>query len=225
LLHLPVQPCIVQQGTVQIYYFPQQQDVHFKCNSKGDWDTFSLKLFGGGVLNNVSSCYITTEKLQFYRELQGELDSAIPSPTLYVPEVSPVLSTQELHTLQQLVPVNTEEVDQMATRISNHYHGKDVNSLMQLQAVSLKHEERTKWLLYALIVVSTILGTFLCYYCTLPFLGRIVKKWKQVPNVPVHSQVETECPFLPPHMCNLVLELKQSAVTPIRFSTYCPQNE
>jgi hypothetical protein len=31
---------------------------------------------------------------------------------------------------------------QMATRISYQYHGKEVNNLMRLHAVSLKHEER-----------------------------------------------------------------------------------
>jgi hypothetical protein len=138
LLIFPVWPR-TRHGAVRVCYFPQQEEVHFKCSIKGGWHTFSLKLSGGGILSNVSSCYISTEKLLFYPELRGELDSALLAPILYVPELQPVVSAHEFHTLQQLMPVDTKVLDQMEARLCEYHHRSNVNSLMQLHSVSLEH--------------------------------------------------------------------------------------
>jgi hypothetical protein len=227
----PVLPRMIRHGAVRVYYFPQQQEVHFKCSIKGGWHTFSLKLSGGGILSNVSSCYISTDKLQFYPELRGELDSVLPAPALYVPELQPVVSAHELHTLQQLMPVDTKILDQMEARLSEYHHGSDVNSLMQLHAVSLEHERRTNWLFYALISLGTILMSFLSYFCFLPYLRSMVTRCRRNPNEFTHPDAKSEHPqtilstsqgqVSPKPECSL----NESAATPVRFSTYSLQNE
>lgn len=72
---------------------------------------------------------------------RGETEYAISSLKLYLPEGPAVMTHHELETLREVVPINTTELDQLTTRVTNHHYGGDVNTLLQLHAATLKAPE------------------------------------------------------------------------------------
>src|SRR5215470_16358021 len=193
LMQLPVQPWIEQHGTVRLYYWPQQQPVHFRCYQQGSWNEFTLVLQGGGVLYNASSCYITTPEVQVQPERNGETTYAISSSKLYLPDYPPVMADHELQILQEFVPINTTAIDQLKSRLTDHHVGGDVSTLLRLHAANIRHQKNFNWLLYALVLLAVLILILVMYQFTRSYMRKLIAKCKGKTNAsPTNESIPSE---------------------------------
>jgi hypothetical protein len=230
VLQNPVHQVLEQQGPTRIYFLPDTQMVHFKCLEGSGWTTTALELGGAGLLQKATACYITTPQLQMFPERRGETMYTVQPPALYLPTGPPIVARHEVQALQQIIPWNATDLERLTSNLESHQHGDDINELMHLHTLSLRHETKSNWIILVCISIATILIFFMAYYFTLSHLRKLIasctKKTHETPvaeteRVPVEIIPITRQVQINPRSDHPLEEVPPTAV---RFSTYSVQS-
>ena len=89
-------PTLLRHGEVWVFHFPGQRQVHIRCPRDHEWVTRTQILSGAGLIQNATGCTITTGEIRTLPELHGVAHASLVAPSVYVPDISPVLAKHEL---------------------------------------------------------------------------------------------------------------------------------
>ena len=89
-------PTLLRHGEVWVFHFPSQRQVHIRCPRDHEWVTRTQILSGAGLIQNATGCTITTGEIRTLPELHGVAHASLVAPSVYVPDISPVLAKHEL---------------------------------------------------------------------------------------------------------------------------------
>jgi len=89
-------PTWLRHGEVWVYHFPTQRQVTTRCPRDNVWVTRTEALSGAGLIHNATRRLITSGEIRTLPELHGVAHANLNSPSVYVPDTSPVLSRHKL---------------------------------------------------------------------------------------------------------------------------------
>jgi len=89
----------------------------------------------------------------------------LDTPSLYLPEVSPILAGHEVQ-LQEAFPTEAGEIDNLRAQLQTLQRSYDLDTLLQLRQTPRLRESLTYWHLI-IITLSCTLTVILVLYCSL----------------------------------------------------------
>jgi len=90
----------------------------------------------------------------------------LDTPSLYLPEVSPILAGHEVPQLQEAFPTEVGEIDKLRAQLQTPQRSYDLDTLLQLRQTPRLRESQPYWHLI-IITVSCTLTVILVLYCSL----------------------------------------------------------
>jgi len=90
----------------------------------------------------------------------------LDTPSLYLPEVSPVLAGHEIPQLQEAFPTEAGKIDILRAQLLTPQRSYDLDTLLQLRQTPLLRESLPYWHLI-IITVSCTITVILVLYCSL----------------------------------------------------------
>jgi hypothetical protein len=139
----PAPPKLERHGSVLLYYLAEAQLLHLQWQHNRSWETHTVTLEGGGVLQNTGSCSLTLRGIQLYSALEREAEFSARGPALFTPTVPALATVHEMEVLQQMSLLNGTNLEQLSTNIPNHHIESDINTLFHLHASTLRHANRS----------------------------------------------------------------------------------
>jgi hypothetical protein len=152
-------PILYQHGSLWIYYFPEQRLVTLHCPDFKTQRMHTIPLFGAGIIHNISSCYISTAEVQTLPQLRGSSQTELEAPAFYIPSKVPAISDLEVHQLENLLPAEVSQLDELRSQLTAHRPAVDIDTLFHIHCATQQSEQRTHWHEILVSIVSTI--TFL----------------------------------------------------------------
>ena len=150
-----------------MYFTPEPQPVHFRC-----WTTVRMQLQGTGTLQGAQSCHVTFGDLQLYAEVRGSSKFEAPNPLIMVTPQLSVASDSELAVLKNAL--NTDQIDELISRVSSRKLEANINDLVLLHPLTMKHAVHTGWTTPLLIATATILFVVIIY-CVYTHWNTLIK--------------------------------------------------
>jgi hypothetical protein len=159
------QPKLERHGSVVLYYLPELRQTFFRCHHRQGWKTTSLILHGAGTLSDTQSCHITSEALQLFGELSGEMELEVRVPLMIAPSHPTVMSASEL---EELKMSEAKEIGELVSNITAPNMETDVSTLIKLHPSTLPHTNSLDLTTPALITVAVTLVLIILYHFPTP---------------------------------------------------------
>ena len=141
-----------------LYYFTEQRQVTLRCPSTNGWTSRTETLSDAGIIQNASSCSITTNELRALPELHGKTQSAISSTHIYVPDKISIVADHEIPLIKQLLPAEVKQLEEVKSKVMVPSQSFDVDSLFHIRVkqATLHQTHQTYWKLIAISTVCDI---------------------------------------------------------------------
>ena len=117
LLHQYSMPIPQRHGSVWVYCFLIRRQVTIRYPNSNDWRVYNEVLSEAGVIHNATACSIASNKIRTLPELRGRVYTKLDTPSLYLPNVSPILEDHEIPQLQGSFPTEARELDDLTARL------------------------------------------------------------------------------------------------------------
>jgi hypothetical protein len=153
----------------------EHRQFFFKCRNIRTWESYTRVLQGAGTLSEAETCYVTSEGIQPYPELSGELEYKPRVPLLYTPTSPPVISTAEQETLSSMPEINMEATEQLEADVASHRVETDIDSLIQIHNIRVQYARKLQWNIPGLTAAGAVLSLFILYYFTHPYFGKLLE--------------------------------------------------
>jgi len=159
-------PLLQRHGSTWVYHFPTQRQVTIRCPNGNGWKVYKEVLPEAGIIHNATECSIMSNELRTLPELHGRTHTVLDTPSLYLPEVSPILAGHEVPQLQEAFPTEVGEIDKLRAQLQTPQRSYDLDTLLQLRQTPRLRESQPYWHLI-IITVSCTLTVILVLYCSL----------------------------------------------------------
>jgi len=159
-------PLLQRHGSTWVYHLPTQRQVTIRCPNGNGWKVYNEVLSEAGIIHNATECSITSNKLRTRPELHGSTYTMLATPSLYLPEVSPMLAGHEEPQLQEAFPTEAGEIDKLRAQLQTPQRSYDLYTLLQLRQTPRLRESLPYWHLIVIRVSCTI-TVILVLYCSL----------------------------------------------------------
>ena len=126
----------------RIVVFPLSREAS-GCLHGSEWTTFSEVLSETGVIHNATACIFAAGVIRTLLELHGTTEIRSYIPTLYLSDVTPMLSIHEETKLQEIIPPGVGEVDAIKTRLATPPKLLDVDTLLNIRQAKLRQADHT----------------------------------------------------------------------------------
>ena len=126
-------PILQRHGTVWVYHFPVRRQFTIRCPNGKDWRIYNEVLSWAGVIHNATACSIASSEIRTLSELHGSAYTKLDTPSLYLPDVSPILEVHKLPQLQEAFPMEARELDTLRTYLQTQERSYDLDTLPQLR--------------------------------------------------------------------------------------------
>ena len=136
-------PTTHRHGPMWFYHFPEQPQVTMCCSHGSEWITFSEVLSETGVIHNATACTIAATEIRTLPELHGTSQVRTDVPTLYLPDITPMLSRHEEPKLGEVIPPEIGELDAIKTRLATPPRSWDVDTLFHIWQATLRCDDHT----------------------------------------------------------------------------------
>jgi hypothetical protein len=162
-----------RRDSTWIYHFPKSQLVTLRCWKNGTWISTTKLLHDNGLIYNLSDCLLTTEQFQTLPQMRGNTHTAPEALRMYTPDRVAIIANHELRTLEEAVPAQVTQLDDVRSQAASARRMLDVNSFLSANRISHSREQKSFWHLTSLIILCTII--------VLGFIGYILKScWLQL---------------------------------------------
>jgi hypothetical protein len=155
-------PILKRHGALRAYFFPEWPTITLRCPNSGNQPPHTMSLQGAGLVQNISTCYLSSSTLLTLPELTGSLHAKLETSNLYLPgNISP-LSDYETHQLKDTLPADTSRIVDTTSQLAKRKQTFDVEILFHVHETSQQQEQRTRWfiVLSTSICIAFILGIF-----------------------------------------------------------------
>jgi hypothetical protein len=207
--------------TTWLYYFPTSQQITLHCLKDNKWTTHTETLTAADLIENVSSCFISTNDVYTLPELHGSTHATLDNPHIYLPPKISIVSHHEAKLLEEITPTEIQRLDAIKSQVMSSPHIHDVESLFHAHNIPSRREQRTYWhqimntTLCAAIIIGVLLFSFnfyLRYKSVCCYSNRTVLK--------TNSEEQT-LPFLPSEPTQKAAESTDVDPKPtVRFATF-----
>jgi len=126
-------PLLQRHGSTWVYHFPTQRQVTIRCPNGNGWRVYKEVLFEAGIIHNATECSITSNEIRTLPELHGSTYTMLDTPSLYLPEVSPILAGHEVPQLREAFPTEAGEIDNLRAQLQTPHQSYDLDTLLQLR--------------------------------------------------------------------------------------------
>ena len=99
------------------YYFPIRRQVNIRCPNGHDWSIYNEILLEAGIIHNATACSIASNEIRTLPELHGNSYKKFATPSLYLPDLSPILTVHEMPQLEGPFPTEARELDNFKARL------------------------------------------------------------------------------------------------------------
>lgn len=130
-------PTLQRHENIWAYHFPQQQEVTLRCRKDNAWISHAEILFGAGLVFNATACSITTIEFRTLLEPCRKTQTTLDTPHLYLPDKIPVIVDQEVQALQEIIPAEIMQLDDIKSHVMAPQQVLDVDSLLHIRQTSL----------------------------------------------------------------------------------------
>ena len=96
-------PLLQRHRSTWVYHFPTQRQVTIRCPNGNGWKVYK-EVLSEADIHNATECSITSNELRTLPELHGSTYTMLDTPSLYLPEVPPILARHEVPQLQEAFP-------------------------------------------------------------------------------------------------------------------------
>jgi len=152
--------------STSICYFPIRRQVTIRCPNGNDWRIYNGILSEAGVIHKAAACSIVSNEIRTLPELHGSAYTKLDTPSLYLPEVSPILEDHKLTQLQEAFPTEARELGNLRIRLQTPQRSYDLDTLLQLRQTPPLRKRQPHWH-RIIITASCTLTVILILYCSL----------------------------------------------------------
>jgi hypothetical protein len=131
---------LLKHGTSWIYHFPNEQLVSINHPQGDNWVTHKKVLVEAGTIHHAAACSITSNEVRTLSGLQGTTSSQLDPPVFYFPDLAPILATRETPQMEDAVPVDTREIENIKSRFETPPRSFDVDALLNIYYISRRNE-------------------------------------------------------------------------------------
>jgi hypothetical protein len=145
-----------------MYFFPERSQVNVHCMERNKQMSYTLSLFGAGLLHNICNCHVSSTVIQTLPKLSGSLQRKLDTPNFYLPENHSAITDYEAQQIDEMLPDSVKELDKVASRIQIQKQTLDVSLLLHVHQGTMQREKQTYWYIILSTSVSAIiiLGIF-----------------------------------------------------------------
>jgi len=123
----------------------------------------------------------------------------LDTPSLYLPEVSPILAGHKVPQLRETFPTEAGEIDKLRAQLQTPQRSYDLDTLLQLRQTPRLRESLPYWHLI-IITVSCTLTAILVLYCYIRARFNHLHLWNATSDTnPVPKNLSTPIP-VPRHI-------------------------
>jgi hypothetical protein len=140
-------PTLQRHDSAWVFYFPERRHVVFRCWENGVWTSRTEALIGSGIIYNTSGCAITASGFQTWPDLQGDVQVTPDAPRFYVPERVTFVANYELQILEESIPSEARQLDEVVSGLNMPLRIVDINSVLYVHRASINREKRSHWYL------------------------------------------------------------------------------
>ncbi len=155
---------LLRHGTTVVYYCPRPRRVFFRCRRDVAWETSSVELSGAGLIEEASSCHVTTEGLHLRPVFRSRSSLTVQLPQVYLPKLRVLASSSELEAVRRFTDSSFfENINSQARTptsmadLTTRYTPKNKG-----------HSLWTTWLLPSISASATILCVYIMYIVLTP---------------------------------------------------------
>jgi hypothetical protein len=159
-------PSLQRHGSTWIYYFPKEESVTIRCPKGTGWTTHTQQLSNGGIIHGDTTCSVTTHDLRTLPEVRRIDYTFLDNPVVYVPDLAPILAAQETPKIEEIIPADTRELDNIKTLVTTPHKSLDVDTLFQVHKSSVPRYSQQHWFIISTASVC-VLTTGLIIGCVL----------------------------------------------------------
>ena len=113
-------------------------------------------VYGNGVIHNTSQCLLTTDKFQTLPDTIGNTQATIDPTKLYVPDQVAIVANHELQALEEAIPPEIAQLDDVRSRVAIPRRIIEMVSLLSTSSITTRREQRSYWHLVTLTVLCVI---------------------------------------------------------------------
>lgn len=156
-------PTLHRQATLWVYHFPIGQQVTIRYPKGNDWRIYNAVLSETGVIHNAMVCSTAYNAFRTLPELHGSGYTRLDTPSLDLPDVSPMLEVHEIPQLQEAFPTEARELENFKTRLQTPQRSSDLDILLQLRLTSSLRESKPYWHLIITTASCMLTKTYFLY--------------------------------------------------------------
>ena len=136
--------------------FPERQHVLLRCWIDKAWTSSTHILYRNGIIYNTSQCLLTTDKFQTLPDIIGNTQATIDPTKLYVPDQVAIVTNHELQALEEAIPSEIAQLDDVRSRVAIPRRIIDMDSVLSTSRITSRREQRSYWQLVTLTVLCVI---------------------------------------------------------------------
>jgi hypothetical protein len=120
-----------------LFHFPSKHQVTVRCPNGTSWVTYNEVHFGGGIIHNATACSIASNQVQALPELHRTNHSNLDTPALFQPNLTSILAAHEVPQIEEAVPADTKELDNIKSRLATPLRSLDVDTLLHTRQTTV----------------------------------------------------------------------------------------
>jgi len=124
-----------------IHHLPERQHVVLRCWKDKAWTSSTHILYGNDVIYNTSQCLLTADMFQTLLDIIGNTQATIDPTKLYVPHQVAIVMNYELQTLEEAIPSEIAQLDDVRSRIAIPHRIIDMDSLLSTSRITTRREQ------------------------------------------------------------------------------------
>jgi len=150
-------------------HLPERQHVVLRCWRDKAWTSSTYILYGNDVIYNTSQCLLTTDKFETLPDIIGNIQATVDPTKLYVPDQVAIVTNHELQALEEAIPSETPQLDDVRSRVAMPRRSMDMNPLLSTNRITTRREQRS----YCHLVTVTVL----CVITVLAFIVHSLRSY------------------------------------------------
>jgi len=184
-------PILQRYESTWSYYLPERQHVVLRCWKDKAWTSSTHILYGNGVIYSTSQCLLTTDKFQTLPDIIGNTQATIDPTKLYVPDQVAIVANHELQALEEAIPSEIAQLDDVRFRVAIPRRLIDMDSLLSTSRITTRREQRSYWHLVTLSVLCVITVLAFIVYSLKPYTHKMFARCMTRQNTSSQNTTES----------------------------------
>ena len=159
-------PFLHHHGNTRIwlFHFPTRHQITLHCPEIDNRMPRNLFFEATGLLQNATTCYVTSSDIHLLLELHGVTGVKLVSLQWILLDTIPIATEHEIQQLRYIAPAEIQKLDEFRSRIAAPRRTYDIDSLLHIHQTTQSQATQThQFITVSLSLCFMIIVSTLCY--------------------------------------------------------------